>query len=150
MNQPTQNTPAGVPGQAAKPAAPTGPRKIPAPRALPEALPFWEAAQEGRLLIKRCRDCGQTHYYPRDICPHCLSADTEWIESRGQGAIYSYSTMGKGEGRYTLAYVTLDEGVTMLTDIVDCDPATLSVGQRVVLVFKPSEGGYPVPMFTPA
>ncbi|WP_279571402.1 hypothetical protein [Paraburkholderia sp. BL10I2N1] len=38
----------------------------------------------------------------------------------------------------------------MLTNLVDCDPAALEIGQRVKLVFKPSEGGYPVPMFTPA
>ena len=129
---------------------PTGPRRITAPRVLPEALPFWDAASEGRLLVKRCTDCGETHYYPRDICPHCLSANTEWLASTGKGTIYSFSTMGKDEARYTLAYVTLDEGVTMLTDLVDCDPAALQIGHRVQVVFKPSDGGYPVPMFTPA
>lgn len=137
-------------GAANRAAKPTGPRRIPAPRALPEALPFWEAAKAGRLLVKRCADCGETHYYPRDVCPHCLSANTEWIESKGTGTIYSYSAMGKEEARYTLAYVTLDEGVTMLTNLVDCDPATLAIGQRVRVAFKPSEGGQPVPMFTPA
>ncbi|HTR07820.1 MAG TPA: Zn-ribbon domain-containing OB-fold protein [Paraburkholderia sp.] len=140
-----------VSGRAANQAVkPVGPRRVPAPRALPEALPFWEAAKEGRLVVKRCADCGETHYYPRDICPHCLSAHTEWIESKGVGTIYSYSAMGKEEARYTLAYVTLDEGVTMLTNLVDCDPATLAIGRRVQVVFKPSDGGYPVPMFTPA
>ena len=129
---------------------PTGPRRIAAPRVLPEALPFWDAASEGRLLVKRCTDCGETHYYPREICPHCLSANTEWIASTGKGTIYSFSTMGKDEARYTLAYVTLDEGVTMLTNLVDCDPAALQIGHRVQVVFKPSDGGYPVPMFTPA
>ncbi|TDV24038.1 hypothetical protein C7405_12734 [Paraburkholderia caballeronis] len=134
----------------AKPAAkPAGPRRIPAPRALPEATPFWEAAKAGRLLIKRCRDCGEPHYYPRDICPHCMSANTAWTETAGRGTIYSHSTMGKDEARYTLAYVTLDEGVTMLTNLVDADPATFAIGQRVKLVFRPSDDGYPVPMFTP-
>jgi hypothetical protein len=126
----------------------TGPRRIAAPRVLPEALPFWEAASEGRLLVKRCTDCGETHYYPRDLCPHCLSANTEWLTSTGKGTIYSFSTMGKDEARYTLAYVTLDEGVTMLTNLVDCEPAALQIGHRVRVVFKPSDGGYPVPMFT--
>ena len=127
-----------------------GPRRIPAPRVLPEAMPFWEAAKEGRLLVKRCADCGEAHYYPRDICPHCLSANTAWLESAGKAVIYSYSTMGKDEARYMLAYVTLDEGVTMLTNLVDCDPAALAIGQRVQVAFKPSDGGYPVAMFTPA
>jgi uncharacterized OB-fold protein len=50
---------------------------------------------------------------------------------------------------YALAYVTLDEGVTMMTNIVDCDLDAIRIGQRVRLVFKPSEGGPSVPMFTP-
>lgn len=125
-------------------------RKIPAPKVLPESLPFWQAADEGRLLVKRCRACGQPHHYPRDVCPHCLSTDTEWTEASGQGTVYSFSTMGKGDDAYTLAYVTLAEGVTMMTNLVDCDPRTLRIGQAVRVVFKPSQGGHAVPMFTPA
>lgn len=130
------------------PASPR-PRKIPAPRALPESLPYWTAADEGRLLIKRCRACGEVHHYPRDICPHCLSDDTEWVQASGQGTVYSFSTMGQGEAAYTLAYITLDEGITLMSNLVDCAPADLAIGQAVRVVFKPSEGGHHVPMFTP-
>jgi uncharacterized OB-fold protein len=125
------------------------PRRIPAPRALPESLPYWVAADEGRLLIKRCRACGEVHHYPRDICPHCLSEHTEWLEASGQGTVYSFSTMGQGEAAYTLAYITLDEGITMMSNLVDCAPADLAIGQRVRVVFQPSDGGHRVPMFTP-
>jgi len=51
---------------------------------------------------------------------------------------------------YALAYVTLEEGVTMMTNIVDCDLDAIRIGQAVRVVFKPTEGGPPVPMFTPA
>lgn len=125
-------------------------RCIPAPRALPESLPYWSAADEGRLLVKKCRACGEVHHYPRDICPHCLSDDTEWLQASGAGIVYSFSTMGKGEAAYTLAFVTLEEGVTLMTNLVDCDPASVSIGQAVRVVFKPSDGGHAVPMFTPA
>lgn len=128
---------------------PPRPRRIPAPRALPESLPYWAAADEGRLLIKRCRACGEVHHYPRDICPHCLSEHTEWLEASGRGTVYSYSTMGQGEAAYTLAYITLDEGVTMMSNLVDCAPADLAIGQRVRVVFQPSDSGHHVPMFTP-
>lgn len=37
----------------------------------------------------------------------------------------------------------------MLTNIVDCDAATIKIGMEVTLAFKPSEGGPPIPMFTP-
>ena len=125
-------------------------RKIPAPKVLPESLAYWEAADQGRLLVKRCRACGKPHHYPRDICPHCLSDDTEWTEARGTGTLYSFSTMGQGEGAYTIALVTLDEGVTMMTNLIDCDITAVGIGDRVRVVFRPSDGGHAVPMFTPA
>ena len=124
-------------------------RKISAPRVLPESLPFWQAADEGRYLIKKCNSCGQVHHYPRDICPFCLSADTVWQDSPGTGVVYSFSTMGKDDAAYTLAYVTLDEGITVMTNLVDCDPQKVNIGQKVRVIFQPTEGGHAVPMFTP-
>lgn len=126
-------------------------RKIPAPIVNPENKPFWDAAAQGRLLLKRCRDCSQPHYYPRALCPFCFSDATEWVDAKGTGEIYSYSVMRRGAPvPYALAYVTLDEGVSMLTNLVDCDFDALSIGQRVKVVFKPGEDGAPVPVFTPA
>ncbi len=139
MNHPTEKTPTTP-----------APRRIPAPRVLPESLPYWSAADEGRLLLKHCLDCSRNHFYPRDVCPHCMSTRTEWREAAGSGAVYSFSTMGKGESAYTIALVTLDEGVTMMSNLVDCNPRELSIGQRVRVVFVPSDGGHAVPMFKPA
>ena len=143
-----------TPENTSKPAAekparpPAGPRKIPAPRVLPESLAYWQAADEGKLLVKKCKACGEVHHYPRDICPHCLSSDTVWQQAAGTGTVYSFSTMGQGEAAYTLAYVTLDEGVTLMTNLVDCDPAKVAIGDKVRVVFKPTDG-HAVPMFTP-
>jgi uncharacterized OB-fold protein len=78
-----------------------------------------------------------------------LSDNTVWLQATGQGTLYSFSTMGKGEAAYTLAFVTLDEGVTLMTNLVDCEPGAMAIGQTVRVVFKPSEGGHAVPMFTP-
>ena len=127
-----------------------GERKIPAPEANPETRPFWEAAAKGRLLIGKCASCGKPHYYPRAICPLCGSDATELVEASGRGTVYSYSVMRRVPVPYALAYVTLDEGVTMMTNIVDCDLDAIRIGQRVQVVFKPTDGGPPVPMFSPA
>jgi uncharacterized OB-fold protein len=124
-------------------------RKITAPQPNPETQAFWDAAAEGRLLLKKCRACGEVHWYPRAVCPFCFSADTEWADASGKGAIYSYSVMRRAPVPYAIAYVTLDEGVTMMTNIVDCDLDAIRIGQPVRVVFRPSEGGPPVPMFTP-
>ncbi len=126
------------------------PNPIPAPAQEKGNEPFWDAAKLGKFLIKKCKSCGQTHWYPRELCPFCMG-DTEWIEASGKGTIYSLSVMQRGNPNpYCIAYVSLDEGVTMMTQIVDCDLEALKIGQKVKLVFKPSEGdGPPVPMFTP-
>ena len=126
-------------------------RKIPAPAVSPENKPFFDAASGGKLLIKKCASCGEHHYYPRPICPHCFSDKTNWIESTGTGTIYSYSVMRRGSPvQYAIAYVTLAEGVTMLTNIVDCNLDAIRIGQSVRVVFKPTEGGPAVPMFAPS
>ena len=125
-------------------------RKIAAPPMNPEIQPFFDAATQGKLMVKRCAACGQSHHYPRALCPHCGSDRTEWREASGQGTIYSYSVMRRVTVPYAIAYVTLPEGVTMLTNIVDCDLDGLRVGQAVKVVFKPTDGGPPVPMFTRA
>ena len=129
---------------------PQAQRKIPAPMVTTETKPFWDAAAEGRLVIKQCTACGQAHHYPRAICPFCASDRTEWITASGRGTIYSYSVMRRVPVPYAIGYVTLEEGVTMMTNIVDCDLDAVRVGQAVRVVFKPSEGGPPVPMFAPA
>ncbi len=125
-------------------------RRIPAsPRPSPDTLPYWQAAQEGRLLVKRCRACGDAHFYPRVYCPFCFSADTAWEQASGRGVIYSYSIARKAATPYVPAYITLEEGPCMMSNIVGADPAGLYIGQAVRVVFEPSENGQPIPMFRP-
>jgi uncharacterized OB-fold protein len=112
--------------------------------------PYFEAATQGKLLVKYCNGCGQHHHYPRALCPFCFSDQTVWKESAGLGTIYSYSvTRVSGPVPYVVAYVTLDEGPTMLTNIVDCDLDSIRCGQKVQVTFKHSENGTGVPMFKP-
>lgn len=92
----------------------------------------------------------QVPLVPARAVPFCMG-DTEWCGVSGQGTIYSVSvTRRAGPIPYAIAYVALDEGITMLTNIVDCDLDALKIGQRVAVTFKPAEGGAMVPMFTPA
>ena len=126
-------------------------RKLQAPQPNPETQAFWKAAEEGKLMIGKCTACGEVHYYPRAICPFCFSDKTELQQASGNGTVYTYSVMRRGAPvPYAIAYVTLAEGPTMMTNIVDCDLNSIGIGQAVRLVFKPSDGGPPVPMFTPA
>ena len=113
--------------------------------------PFVSAAKRGVLRARRCNACGKPHWYPRPVCPFC-QGDTEWFDAVGTGTIYSLSvTRRAGPLPYAIAYVTLDEGVTMLTNIVDCDLDALQIGQRVEVCFKSAESGNGlIAMFRPA
>ena len=114
----------------------------------PETERFWSAANEGKFLIKRCKECKQAHYFPRALCPFCLG-ETDWEESSGEGVIYTYTvTRRSPTGPFSLGYVTLREGPTIYTNFVDCDFDRLKIGATVKVVFKPTEGGPPLPLFT--
>lgn len=114
-----------------------------------ESRPFWEAANEGRLLFGKCQPCGRSHYYPRAVCPHCLSSEVEWVPASGRGKVHSFSIARKAEPPYAIAYVTLDEGVSVLTNLVDCEAEDIDIDQPVELVFGKSEQGQSIPLFRP-
>lgn len=126
-------------------------RKLRAPAPFASDQPYFDAAAQGRLVIRQCVACSRFHHYPRAQCPHCMGAELRWVPAAGTGVIYTFSVTRRGvEVPYCIAYVTLDEGVTMMTNIVDCDLDAVRIGQRVRVVFKAAEDGTAVPMFTPA
>jgi uncharacterized OB-fold protein len=124
-------------------------RKLPAPPVSPETQAFWDAARDGRFVVPKCRACGKVHWYPRAICPFCQSSEIEWAQASGNATIYSFSVMRRAPEPFAVAYVTLAEGPTMVTNLVDCDFDTLKIGQPVRIKFTPTDGGPPVPTFTP-
>jgi uncharacterized protein len=131
-------------------ATPYEDRKIAAPQMNEGDAPYFEAANGGKLLVKFCNECKQPHHYPRPLCPFCFSEKTEWRQAKGTGTVYTFSvTRMPGRTPYAIAYVTLDEGPSMMTNIVDCDLDTITCGQKVRVTFKPTEGGGMLPMFTP-
>jgi uncharacterized OB-fold protein len=125
-------------------------RRIPSPTPTADTLAFWQAAQEGRFLVKRCLDCDRVHWYPRAICPFCFSDRTAWQPGSGRGHIHTFTVMRRAPQPYALAFVTLAEGPSLLTNIVDCDFDALAIGQAVEVTFKPSDGDWRVPVFKPS
>src|SRR4051795_5098273 len=97
------------------PGAPAAPRfDLPEPD--PFSRPYWDAAAEGRLLIRRCADCGRAHHYPREFCPHCWSEDVAWEEASGAAVLYTWSEVHRNDlppfgarVPYPAAVVDLDE-----------------------------------------
>lgn len=124
--------------------------------------PFWDAAAEGRLLIRRCRakGCGAAHHYPREFCPRCWSEDGAWEEAGGRARLYTWSVVHINDlppfGRrvpYVAAVVDLAEGPRMMTEVIDCAPERLRVGMDLRVCFRTEgegERAVAVPVFRPA
>jgi uncharacterized OB-fold protein len=110
--------------------------------------PYWDGAKAGKLLLPKCRDCGKIHWYPRALCPFCLSNEIDWQPASGRGTIFSFSIM-RVKNPYVIAYVRLEEGVTMMTNIIDCELDRLAIGQNVRVEFT-IRAATPVPVFKPA
>jgi uncharacterized OB-fold protein len=128
----------------------------PLPRIDEESRGFWEACQRHELYLQRCRACGATRYYPRTLCPHCLNDTTDWVLSSGKGTVYTYTVTQQNQAPgfrdslpYVLAYVELDEGVRMLTNIVGCDAGAVRIGMPVEVVFEDVTPEATLPKFKP-
>ena len=128
----------------------------PVPVTQPWSEKFWEGTKQGKLLIQVCKDCKSNIFYPRKFCPECWSGNLDWIEGSGKAKIYTFSTAYSmvepkfmDELPYTIAYVDLQEGIRMMTRIVECKPEDIKLGIDVEVVFH-ERGGYFLPYFRPA
>ena len=125
----------------------------------PDTQPFWDATKNSELKYQQCNTCNEVVFYPRGMCTNCGSSDLAWKTSKGEGTVYTYSVVRQnrspafsGLGAYALAYIDLDEGFRMLSNVVGIGkPLTdVKIGQRVKVQFeKQDDGEYPVPVFVP-
>jgi hypothetical protein len=127
----------------------------PVPETQPWSEKFWEGTKEGKLLIQVCKDCKSKIFYPRKFCPECWSGNLDWIEASGKGKILTFSTAYSmvepkfmDELPYTIAYVDLDEGIRMMTRIVECKPEEVTFYMEVEVVFR-EQNGFFLPYFRP-
>ncbi|MFN2545727.1 MAG: Zn-ribbon domain-containing OB-fold protein [Actinomycetota bacterium] len=125
-----------------------------------ETQPYWDAAREGRLLIKRCRTCAEAFFYPRTYCPRCWSQDTEWQNSSGRGRVYTFTVVHQNDlppfnqrVPYVVAIVELDEGVRLTSNIEGVDPDEVACDMPVQVAFREEHRDDEVvalPVFRPA
>lgn len=122
----------------------------------PDTGPFWKATAQHRLIYQVCRNCEGVVFYPRGHCTHCTSADLEWRQSDGRGAIYTHSVVRDNRQPgfaelvpYVVALVDLDEGFRMLSRIVDVDVDQVRIGDRVELRWN-DQGEVSLPEFSSA
>ncbi|MGB2800569.1 MAG: Zn-ribbon domain-containing OB-fold protein [Dehalococcoidia bacterium] len=114
----------------------------PLPRITSLTKEFWEGCKRHELLIQRCKDCGTYHHYPRSMCPDCGSWNAEWAKVSGRGKVYTYIVAVQpfhpafsGDVPYAVAIVELEEGVRMVSNIMDCEPDDIYIGMPVEVVY---------------
>jgi uncharacterized OB-fold protein len=116
--------------------------------------PFWDAAARAELVRQVCDRCGQSFFTPRLACPRCLSEAWTWTQSSGRGELYSFTVCHRApqpgfDIPYVLAIIDLEEGWSMLSNVVDCDAADLQLGAQVEVRWLRLEGGLTLPVFRP-
>lgn len=129
----------------------------PVPKPTPETQPFWDAAKRHVLLIQHCSDCGQHYFYPRPLCPRCLSRRVTWIEASGRGRLHTFTVNYRPPRKFpvqtpiVIGLVELAEGPRLLTNIVgvDPDPARLRCDLEVEVVFEDITDEITLPKFRP-
>ena len=130
------------------------------PRMLPEPTPetrhFWDGCKEGELRLQRCTACRQTYFPPRAFCPKCASRDVEVYAASGRGVLWSYVINHRpradmGTEPYAIAVVKLEEGPTMMTNIVDCPqtPEALTLDMPLKVSFAKQTDDITLPLFAP-
>jgi uncharacterized OB-fold protein len=129
---------------------------VPSPDVTAETGEFWEALKQGKFLLRRCNDCQSVVWYPRGFCPICGSFSLSWFEGAGTGNIYTFTVVHRSilpdwaaTGPYVIAYVELDEGPRIMTNIVNADPETLTIGAPVRVVFPTNDDGEALYRFEP-
>ena len=108
-----------------------------------ETAAFWAGCLNSQLVVPRCDSCDELIWYPRRFCPFCASAAVSHVVLSGRGTIYSFTVIRKGVGPfrdaapYVLAYIELEEGPRVQSNIIGVDPEAVRVGQPVHVVFEP-------------
>ncbi|HEX8805264.1 MAG TPA: OB-fold domain-containing protein [Acidimicrobiales bacterium] len=118
--------------------------------------PFWDATRDQRLVLPWCTACDAPFWYPREVCPRCLSPDVTWRPARGDGVVYAVSAHhrpGPGrdpaDGPYAVALVDLAEGVRIMGNVVGVPADDVAVGAAVHVTWLPLSDGRHLPQFTP-
>ena len=113
---------------------------------------YQEFLAQGEFRIQQCDACARHVFYPRVLCPHCGSTQLGWRMASGNGVVYACSViMGKPgtNSDYAVVLVDLQEGVRLMSHVVDCDQHTVTIGMPVSARIIEKEGK-PLVVFAPA
>lgn len=123
----------------------------------PDSEPFWRATKDHQLKYQTCNDCSNVVFYPRQHCTACGSPNLSWHVAAGGGTVYTYSIVRQNRAPlfrdmvpYIVAWIDLDEGFRMMSNVVDLARVEdIQVGMRVKVQWEDYEQ-VSLPVFAPA
>lgn len=115
---------------------------------------FWQAIRRGRLELQRCAECGTFRHPPGPVCAHCGATTSEWVNSAGRGEVWSFTVIHpptlpafRERTPYGAVVIRLDEGVFMVSNLVDTPVEQLATGARVTVAITEVDDGVYLPLF---
>jgi uncharacterized OB-fold protein len=128
--------------------------KKPLPHLDEENRWFFEACARHELYLQKCSSCGTVRFYPRALCPSCMSSKTDYVRASGRGRVYTFTVTQQNQAPgfrdelpYVMAYVELDEGPRILTNIINTPPGEVKIDLPVEVVFEDIDENLAIPKF---
>ncbi len=132
-------------------------KPLPRPEAPELTKPFWEATKRHELVLPRCKDCDHFFFYPREVCPVCLSPKLEYARVSGKGRLHTFTVVRQpvnpafnDDVPYIYAVIQLDEGPRMVSNLVECSIEDAKVDMPVTVVFDDVTPEWTLVKFKPA
>ncbi|MGD9812180.1 MAG: Zn-ribbon domain-containing OB-fold protein [Sphingobium sp.] len=130
-------------------------RPLPAVRSFTQ--PFWDATREKRFLVQYDKVAQAYQFHPRATSIYTGKASNlEWREVSGMGKVFDYTFVRRARPPFRehepfwLAMVTLDEGVNVMSNIVNCPVEQMKTGLHVKPFWTPLSDGRNLLLFEPA
>jgi len=128
----------------------------PLPKPSKWSQPFWDNAKKHKLTLKKCKDCGHIDHPPYLYCTNCHSDNSEWVQASGKGKLVAYAINTYmvpfpfwDDMPYVVAMIDLEEGVRMISNIVECDHDKLKNGMELQVVFDDVSDEFTLPKWMP-
>ncbi|MEX1255390.1 MAG: OB-fold domain-containing protein [Dehalococcoidia bacterium] len=115
---------------------------------------FYGWCKKRELRFQRCSSCSAWRHVPRAMCARCGSFGWEWAPSSGRGTVFTWTVAARAmhpafadDAPYAAAVIEMEEGVRLVSQVIDCPPDELDIGMPVDVAFEDVTPEITLPMF---
>ena len=115
---------------------------------------FYEWCRRGELRFQRCGACGSWRHVPRAMCAACGCFEWTWERSSGRGSVFTWTVVVRAlhpafqeDTPLAPAVIEMEEGMRLVSEVVDCPPDALEIGMPVEVCFDPVTPRVTLPKF---